>query len=699
MRVVCLAVATLLSATAAAESGRADTLRLRQAVGVAKERGTKVSQDLLALRGELAAHRASRPEAPFLPSNRFLRTSNHRVTIDAVAADGAEALLRDLEALGLRNGSAFGRMVSGRLPIEAIEAAGRLQSLRFVRPAYMATRGVGRVEGGGTLALRGNEARSSFRVDGTGVTVGSLSDSFNCLGGASSDVLGGDLPPGITVLEEISDCEDAVDEGRALMQVVADVAPGADQKFHTAFNGMASFAQGIVDLAAAGARVINDDVIYFAEPMFQDGIVAQAVDKVVKENGVAYFVAAGNEARDAYESAFRPSGQFLGIGFGDQEAHDFDPGAGKDIFQRITIPQGSGLVITLQWDQPFFSVSGAPGSTNDIDIILTNDPPTAVRALSAASNRIVDLGSGDPVEIFPFFNPLGSGETKFNIAILRFRGSNPGRMKWVAAAFEGSIDQFDTASGTCYGHANAKRARAVGAAFYASTPPLGVDPAVLEPFSSAGGTVILFTKQGVPVNVLRQKPEIVAPDGVNTTFFGSGDADGDGFTNFFGTSAAAPHAAGVAALLREASPDRPPQDLYSAIESTAGDMGAPGFDFDSGFGLVRADLALGAVALPKPAVCRGLPVTIFGSGVLRGTGGPDVIKGRRRNDTLFGLGGGDSLCGGGGNDTLKGGGGDDHLAGQAGDDKLLGGSGFGDECSGGAGADTLDSSCETADQD
>ncbi len=694
MRVACWAVGTLLLAAGAAESGAADALRLRAAAGVTRERGTKVSEDLLALRGELEAHVGSRTAVPFLPSNRFLRAANHGVTIDAVAADGAEALLRDLEALGLRNGSAFGRMVSGRLPIEAIEAAGRLQSLRFVRPAYMATRGVGRVEGGGTLALRANEARSLFRVDGTGVTVGTLSDSFNCLGGASSDVVGGDLPPGVGVLEEISDCEDAVDEGRALMQVVADIAPGAGQKFHTAFNGMASFARGIIDLAAAGARVIHDDVIYFAEPMFQDGIVAQAVDKVVKEKGVTYFAAAGNEARNAYESAFRPSGR--DAGFGDQEAHDFDPGPGTDIFQRITVPQGSGFLITLQWDQPFFSVSGAPGSTNDIDIILTNDPPIAIRALGASTNPIADLGSGDPVEIFAFFNPSGSGETKFNIAILRVSGSNPGRMKWVAAGFEGSIDEFDTASGTCYGHPNAKRARAVGAAFYASTPPFGVDPAVLEPFSSAGGTAILFTKTGVPVNVLRQKPEIVAPDGVNTTFFGSGDADWDGFTNFFGTSAAVPHAAGVAALLREANPDGPPQDLYSAMQSTADDMGPPGFDFESGFGLIRADLALGAVALPNPAVCKGLPVTIFGSGLLRGTSGPDVIKGRLGNDTLFGLGGGDSLCGAGGNDTLKGGGGDDRLAGQAGNDRLVGGGGSGDECSGGPGADTLDSSCETA---
>jgi hypothetical protein len=106
----------------------------------------------------------------------------------------------------------------------------------------------------------------------------------------------------------------------------------------------------------------------------------------------------------------------------------------------------------------------------------------------------------------------------------------------------------------------------------------------------------LFTTTGVPTFDPRaDKPEIVAPDGTNTTFFSADiPQDADTFPNFFGTSAAAPHAAAVAALLLESVPTSTPSSVYTALESTAIDMGPVGFDNDSGFGLIQADLALAA---------------------------------------------------------------------------------------------------------
>src|SRR6185503_21210251 len=122
-------------------------------------------------------------------------------------------------------------------------------------------------------SLRAGSARVAEGVDGTGVTVGVLSDSYQCnppafvpgapTSTAAQDVLTEDVPPNVQVLSN-GPCPNT-DEGRAMVQLVHDVAPGAAQKFHTAFNGVIDFANGILRLRNAGAQVIVDDVIYFAE--------------------------------------------------------------------------------------------------------------------------------------------------------------------------------------------------------------------------------------------------------------------------------------------------------------------------------------------------------------------------------------------------------------------------------------------------
>jgi Ca2+-binding RTX toxin-like protein len=483
-----------------------------------------------------------------------------------------------------------------------------------------------------------------------------------------------------------------------MLQLIHDVAPGAGLAFATAFVGDAGFADNIKNLAAAGAKVIVDDIVTPAQPMFQDGIIAQAVDIVVA-GGSAYFSAAGNGGRRAYESLFRP-GNVRAAGstpsapgapfFRGGTTHDFDGGLGVDDLQSITVPAGASIGFSFQWDSPAASVCpGCPGSANDMDIYILNAAGTMVLAGGVAGN----IG-GDPVEVFPFKN---TGATaNFNITIVRFSGASPGRMKYVRFGGFETVNEFDTRSGTIFGHPNAVGAEAVGAAFYGQTPAFGVAPAVLEPFSSAGTTPILFTTAGVRTFDSRaDKPEIVAPDGTNTTFFG-GDIEPDGFPNFSGTSAAAPHAAAVAALMLQLRPGLPPALIYWLLEKTAIDMGPAGFDNDSGFGLIQADQVLAAVA--SVAACTGGPIFpgvipligTPGNDILMGTPGNDVIIGLGGDDRIDGFGGNDFICGGDGNDTLVGGDGNDFLDGGAGGKNELYGGRDNDFLAGGPGIDILD---------
>ena len=561
-----------------------------------------------------AQENSSSPGAAF----PFLSIEEEQVAVELVAQDNSSELLTDLSPLDFTLQSSLGQVISGKIAIDQLDQLAELDSLNFVRPVYQPIPNVGSTTSQADVATQADLARENFDVTGEGVTIGILSDSYDNLGGANSDLASGDLPSDINVLSDLS--QGGSDEGRAMLQLVHDLAPDADLAFHTAFGGKTDFAQGILALADAGADIIVDDVVYLNEPFFQDGIVAQSVDQVVEE-GVAYFSSAGNSGRQSYESEFRASGQIFDLGRFQLEAHDFDPSSGVDLFQEITVPTGAQVSFSFQWDDPFFSASGNTGATNDVDIFLLDEDNTSILAGSLDFN----IGN-DPVEIFSFVNDGSFNSNQFNLAIGKTLNSGtPDLMKYVGFG-NFSIEEFDTQSSTIFGHANAEGAEAVGAAFFQDTPAFGTNPPEIENFSSAGNTPILYDIEGNRLEEaeIRQKPEIVAPDGTNTTFFGSDlSSDRDFDPNFFGTSAAAPHAAAVAGLLKEADPSFTPTEIYNLLETTAIDMDDPsteefdvGYDEATGYGLIQADQALNGVeeTLPNASSTRIASDTpVFGS--------------------------------------------------------------------------------------
>ena len=571
---------------------------------------SKASTPLVRAFSEYRTHVNQGRSTAFVPSNQFLPFSAGRVLVEArTTTDGAE-LLNDLRQLGLINGSRYGELVSGFFPVAAIDQAVQLASLRSISAAIAPIRNAGSITSQGDSALRADVARIAHGVTGAGIKVGVLSDSYNSLGGANADIASGDLPlAGVQVLSESTVCGSlifCVDEGRAMLQIVHDMAPGAALMFHTGLASKAAYANGILALAAADADVIVDDLLYLNEPMFQDGIVAQAVDAVTA-GGAVYYSAAGNAGKESYEATFVDSGFifciefFLPIGDCDPifervgRMHDFNPSpGGVDLYQSVTVPIGGVLTVAMQWDEPF----GGAGPKVDHDIVLLDETGGFFFEISANDN----VATGEGWEVLQFQNHefLGYG-TSFNLIItyddVDSNGPPGNLIKTVVFGNGNSIDEWQTSSATLFGHANAAGAEAVGAAFFLETPEYGIDPPQLEPYSSRGGTPILFNSNGSPLGspVVRTKPEITAVDGVNTTFFFSDSHGNDGIDDFFGTSAAAPHAAGIAALMLDAQSGSTPAQINAALENSAIDMNGPGFDQDSGYGLIQADAAIAAL--------------------------------------------------------------------------------------------------------
>ncbi len=506
-------------------------------------------------------------------------------------------------------GMRYSEMVNGQTPIGAFQT-GRIRTrvreaellqlaanadVKQIREVTGGHTNVGSITSQGYPVHRAN-AVVAGGVTGAGVKVGVLSDSASATRVAAL-IASGDLPANTVVVPGQDNGANGADEGTAMMEIVHDMAPGAQLFFATAGTGAAPFASNIRTLRYTyGCDILVDDYSYFAESVFQDGVIADAVNDVVAD-GAMYFSAAANSGNlssgtsGTWEGDFTPDGTNPLITFQDGAVQllNFGTASAPQPYDVLTTAATRG--VWLHWADP----NGA--STNDYDLFVLNAAGTAIKGYSVS----MQTGTQDPLEFVPPSSAADCSSAKP-------KGYCPAVGDQIVVALhtggEARALHIDTerarlsigTAGATFGH-NAGASTFSMAAVYWGAARRGVIPFTGGPtnpdetFSSDGPRKIFYTPDGRPITpgnflfgtgggVTLIKPDAAAADGVFTAT--------PGFAPFFGTSSAAPHAAGIAALVKSANPSLTNVQIEQILRGTTLDNMEPGVDRDSGYGILSA---------------------------------------------------------------------------------------------------------------
>jgi hypothetical protein len=428
----------------------------------------------------------------------------------------------------------------------------------------------GKIEETGKAITQGDSTqttdivRQSFRivteegsrpVDGRGVKVAVISNSLDADGtNLVLDVGNGDLPgtagngnPNgydipVQVIKEYPYTFGRIsDEGRAMLQIVHDIAPGASLAFSTGVLSPRDFELAVQNLNfIAKADIIADDITFPGEPMFGLSNIGRAIQEFTASGENFYFTSIGNFADNAYQALFQASSSVNVPEFvtdANAVPHVFGINAdGEDIYQRFRVKAGETYMIVTQWAEPFASQDNGVGAINDLDFWVVDDQERLL-----VGNNYFNK-TKDAIE-YSTFKATADGEANFMITSAN---GDPGNLAFRYIIFAANsmkvLEYFDGAP-TISGHALTPEAFAIGAVDFRKA-----ENPVPQPFSSYAGTLIDGSS---PLAVL------ASYDGGNTNVLTIGQddvagipVDGDEYKNFFGTSASVVHAAAAFALMK-----------------------------------------------------------------------------------------------------------------------------------------------------
>ena len=480
------------------------------------------------------------------------------VSLFANDENAAVRLRREVERRGGEVEAVFENVVMARLPLNDIEALGQTDALYFmdVSPTFhpLASTGYGRRVSEGVRITKA-DALQAAGITGEGVKVGILDFGFQRY---SALVQAGEVPRAKAqrAFNTSGRVEADTVHGTGCAEIIADMAPNAEL-YLAAVNGQAGqiIAAGQW-LASQGVDIVNFSGGGHYGPHNGSALLDRFVDYMVREHGVLWVNAAGNEG----------ASHWTGMAV-DRNRNGFVDSVDRRLPDLIALSGGQFQVMVV-WDD-WGSDPRRPSSRQDVDAYLLAN--SARGLVPVAASREVQNGRGVPAEVI-VAQGVPRGQTLY-LALHQKSVSRPVRIHVVAT---GARMAPLVASHSVGIPATARGALSVGA----------VDARTdrIEDFSSRG-----------PTDDRRMKPDVVAPDNTISLAYAKGGSPG----RFPGTSAAAPHVAGFAALLKQQSPSASAQDLYQAVRSQVRPRGPQAPNADYGHGQILA--AEAETRRPPPA--------------------------------------------------------------------------------------------------
>jgi probable HAF family extracellular repeat protein len=494
-----------------------------------------------------------------------VKGSRIRVVIEA---SDLSAIRGAIGRAGGKTEASHARLVQALVLPEALEALANNPSSRYVRPPFLADADA---VAGEDVGATGASVWQGAGRTGTGVKVAIVDLGF---AGYTDRQVSGDLPGSLTTVDYCGgDLATATAHGTGVAEIVHEMAPDA-QLYLICIDSDVTLGQAEEYAKANGIKIVNHSVSWFDTSRGDGSGGAGTPDAIVanaRANGILWVNAAGNYAQRHWSGAFV-----------DTDGDGFLNFASADEGETFYLWAGNTVCTALKWDS-------WPATSQDYDLDLADSASGTLRATSTTLQN----GSQRPYEELCYTNDTGVDQFFF-FAIYKFAATVQPRFDLYVFGDAAAL-QYQVAAGSVTEPGSSPSALAAGAICWQNN--------TLEPFSSRGPTIDR-----------RIKPDISGQDDVSSATYGA-FAGCSGDSGFFGTSAAAPHVAGAAALAAQSFPSYTPAQLQDFLAAAAKDLGAGGKDSSFGAGQLQLPpiLAPTITGFTPSAGPVGTQVTITGT--------------------------------------------------------------------------------------